>query len=211
MLDVHAPHEKIHGLKDFLLHLLTITVGLLIALGLEGCVERVHQHHLRDEADANLKQEIRHNEHEVELTRAAIVAEQKNLRRVMQFLQARSENKKYDLSQIEIGYTSGTLSDASWRTATATGSLSFMEYDRVQQFAAAYQVQELFARLDEQTLHQFLELQAYVAYNFDPDKISPADAKAAAVDVRKTLSNLSALNEIGESLRQTYEKALNPK
>jgi hypothetical protein len=30
MLDVHPPHEKIHGFKDFLLHLLTITIGLLI-------------------------------------------------------------------------------------------------------------------------------------------------------------------------------------
>ena len=39
MLDVHPPHEKMHGFKDFLLHLLTITIGLLIALGLEGCVE----------------------------------------------------------------------------------------------------------------------------------------------------------------------------
>ena len=34
-LDVHAPHEPIHGVKDFLLHLLTITVGLLIAVGLK--------------------------------------------------------------------------------------------------------------------------------------------------------------------------------
>lgn len=31
MLDVHPPHELVHGIRDFLLHLLTITVGLLIA------------------------------------------------------------------------------------------------------------------------------------------------------------------------------------
>ena len=43
MLDVHPPHEKMHGFKDFLLHLLTITIGLLIALGLEGCVEHWKQ------------------------------------------------------------------------------------------------------------------------------------------------------------------------
>ena len=39
MLDVHPPHEKMHGFKDFLLHLFTITIGLLIALGLEGYAE----------------------------------------------------------------------------------------------------------------------------------------------------------------------------
>ena len=46
MLDVHPPHEKVHGFKDFLLHILTITIGLLIALSLEGCVEWRHHRHL---------------------------------------------------------------------------------------------------------------------------------------------------------------------
>ena len=31
MLEVHPPEEKIPGVRDFLLHLFTITVGLLIA------------------------------------------------------------------------------------------------------------------------------------------------------------------------------------
>jgi hypothetical protein len=38
MLDVHAPEHRIHGFRDFLVHLLTITVGLLIALSLEASV-----------------------------------------------------------------------------------------------------------------------------------------------------------------------------
>jgi hypothetical protein len=49
-LDVHAPHEPIHGVKDFLLHLLTISVGLLIAVGIEGCVELHREHKLVREA-----------------------------------------------------------------------------------------------------------------------------------------------------------------
>ena len=43
MLDVHPPHTAIHGTGEFLLHLLTITVGLLIAVGIEGAVTR-HEH-----------------------------------------------------------------------------------------------------------------------------------------------------------------------
>jgi hypothetical protein len=34
MLDVHEPEHPIHGVPDFLLHLCTIAVGLLIAFGL---------------------------------------------------------------------------------------------------------------------------------------------------------------------------------
>lgn len=45
MLDVHAPHESIHTLKGFVIHIATITIGLLIAIGLEQLVEYFHHRH----------------------------------------------------------------------------------------------------------------------------------------------------------------------
>jgi hypothetical protein len=42
VLDVHPPHEPVHGWRDFFVHPATITIGLLIALSLEGCVEWRH-------------------------------------------------------------------------------------------------------------------------------------------------------------------------
>jgi hypothetical protein len=63
MLDVHAPHESAHSWKDFFIHIATIVVGLLIAIGLEQTVEFIHHRHqareglelLRREAEANSK------------------------------------------------------------------------------------------------------------------------------------------------------------
>ena len=208
MLDVHPPHTGMHGIKDFLLHIFTITVGLFIALLLEGCVEKIHQHHLRDEADRNIQQEIRYNEHELETTLTATASEQKNLVEVLKFLTARSQNKAYSLEDVNLQYTSGTLSDSNWQTATATGALSFMEYGRVEDFSGAYRIQELFSRLDEQTLDDFLQLQSYVLYDFDPNNVSVEDAKAALPDVRKTLSHVVAMQQIGTSLKAVYEKTL---
>lgn len=196
------------SIRDFLLHIFTITIGLLIALGLEGCVERIHQHHLRDEADSNIQQEIRHNEAELKTTLDAATLEQKSLIEVLKFLQAKSEGKSYPIEGISLGFTSGTVSDANWRTATATGALSFMEYKRVEDFAAAYQVQEMFLRLSDQTLDEFLELQSYVQYGFDADKVSPDTAKAAMSDVRRTLSHVVAMQQVGAGLNHAYEEAL---
>ena len=65
MLDIHLPHGKLEGFKDFFLHLFTITVGLLIALSLEGWVEHVHHRHLAREAEDGLRVEIANNEHEL--------------------------------------------------------------------------------------------------------------------------------------------------
>ena len=48
MLDVHPPHEAAHTWKDFFIHIATICVGLLIAIGLEQTVEAIHHHHERE-------------------------------------------------------------------------------------------------------------------------------------------------------------------
>ena len=42
MLDVHPPHAPTHTWRDFLIHIATIVIGLLIAVGLEQTVEAIH-------------------------------------------------------------------------------------------------------------------------------------------------------------------------
>jgi hypothetical protein len=48
MLDVHPPHESVHTWTDFFIHIATICVGLLIAIGLEQAVEALHHRHERE-------------------------------------------------------------------------------------------------------------------------------------------------------------------
>ena len=59
VLDVHPPHTAVHGWRDFLLHILTITIGLLIALALEGAVTAIDHHRLVREARENIRRETR--------------------------------------------------------------------------------------------------------------------------------------------------------
>jgi hypothetical protein len=49
MLDVHPPHTPTHTWRDFFIHIATIVVGLLIAIGLEQTVELIHHAHQRRE------------------------------------------------------------------------------------------------------------------------------------------------------------------
>jgi hypothetical protein len=57
MLDVHAPHATVHTWKDFFIHLATIVIGLLIAVGLEQLVERAHDHYKVRETREALQRE----------------------------------------------------------------------------------------------------------------------------------------------------------
>ena len=45
MLDVHPPDKSTHTWKDFFIHIATIVIGLLIAIGLEQTVEYFHHRH----------------------------------------------------------------------------------------------------------------------------------------------------------------------
>jgi hypothetical protein len=53
MIDIHAPRETVHTWRDFFIHIATIVVGLLIAIGLEQTVEFIHhsdqRHHLQED------------------------------------------------------------------------------------------------------------------------------------------------------------------
>jgi hypothetical protein len=61
MLDVHPPEHAAHTWRDFLIHIATICVGLLIAIGLEQAVEAVHHHHQRVELETQLHDEAQRN------------------------------------------------------------------------------------------------------------------------------------------------------
>ena len=61
MLDVHPPHEAAHTWKDFFIHIATIVIGLLIAIGLEQTVEAIHHRHQAHQLEESLDQEIAKN------------------------------------------------------------------------------------------------------------------------------------------------------
>jgi hypothetical protein len=69
MLDVHPPHESAHSWRDFFIHIATICVGLLIAIGLEQSVEALHRAHERralEQALTHESQQILHDTTNVE-------------------------------------------------------------------------------------------------------------------------------------------------
>ena len=208
MLDVHAPEHRIGGVRDFFLHLFTITVGLLIALGLEAAVEWRHHVHLRNEADSNIVAELEDNERDLKDVLAAMPREQQSLLGALAFLQAHAQGKSYDTSSISLGMSLYSSRDASWKTATATGAVAYMEYSHVKRFSEAYTLQAQFATLQERTLDSYLQLQSYLVGGIDPTKISPADAEKARGDVQQTLARLVAMREIGQALEKTYAGAL---
>jgi hypothetical protein len=61
MLDIHPAHHAASTWRDFFIHIATIVLGLLIAIGLEQSVEALHRLHERHALEAALHTEAEEN------------------------------------------------------------------------------------------------------------------------------------------------------
>lgn len=135
MLDVHAPHEEIHTWTAFLIHIATIVVGLVIAVGLEQTVEYFHHRHQVAEARESLLIERRIN-----VNRFAVLTDefhrfvpklQANLQ-VFRYLRAHPNAPTSQLpGKLDWLTMSITFADTAWKTAQQSTILQYMPSDEV--------------------------------------------------------------------------------
>jgi len=124
MLDVHAPHQSVHTWKDFFVHIATICVGLLIAVGLEQAVEGVHHHHQREQLLVSLDHDTRATLQDADFAAA------ERLQR-MQWIQVRIEQVQSALASHQLlapatpeKRASMTVpADPAWEAARASGMI----------------------------------------------------------------------------------------
>jgi hypothetical protein len=207
MLDVHPPEHGIHGVRDFFLHLFTITVGLLIAIGLEQSVEVMHHRHQRHEAEAMIRQELQANRKVVRDSAPQLKQEIDSMTSVLYTLEALSAGKpQLPLKVADLAFREGPMQDSAWRTANSTGVLSYMDYGEVGNFSDAYKEQDQLQAMEELTLNDYLELVPILS-NHDKD-MTPERAKEALPYARSAVGHLSGMYFIGAGALGSYDQAL---
>ncbi|MDP9049331.1 MAG: hypothetical protein M3O31_01200 [Acidobacteriota bacterium] len=204
MLDVHAPEHGIHGVRDFMLHLLTITVGLLIALGLEASVEALHHRHQRQEAEQKIREEIRTNESSLIAGAPYVLAERKVLLQALQDLEGFAVDKnRQDLGKLKFVFSEQEIPDAAWRAASSTGVLEYLPYDEVESFSDAYREQALLQVMEQRALEDYLELTPQLDH--EPTK---EDVPAIISSTRKALGHLNGILAAGSGTLNSYKVVL---
>lgn len=211
MLDVHAPEHSISNVREFFIHLFTITCGLLIALGLENAAEAVHHRNERKEAEASIREEMTQNRKDLAASKAELVNEIRNMNTLLAFATARSLNKPTGPGDFQnIVFREGPIPDAAWRTANSTGAVSFMPYSEVERFAAAYKEQDLLQTTAEAALNDFLELGALAPRPANGAKldVTPELAQQSLPYIRRTLAHLEGVYAVGMGALASYDDAL---
>jgi hypothetical protein len=132
MLDVHPPHEAAHTWKDFFIHIATICVGLLIAIGLEQTVEAIHQHRerheLMEQLNAENQQILKYAEHAAEREELTINWYAARLD-AMQAVLTQQQPYRPPVRPVLAGANSP--GDPVWRAAKASGRTSILSEQSV--------------------------------------------------------------------------------
>lgn len=209
MLDVHAPEHGINNVRDFFLHLFTITCGLLIALGLENAAEALHHRHERQEAEASIREEMIENRKGMLEQKTKLEAEIQGMQTMLAYATARSQNQPAAFPTNAVLFNEGPIADSAWRTANSTVAVQWLPYTEVQKFSDAYKEQDLLQATAEQTLSDFFELGSFLPpIKGGKPEVSPELATAALPVIRRTLAHLRAMYAIGLGTVQGYDDAL---
>ena len=207
MLDVHAPQHGVHGVRDFFIHLLTITVGLFIALTLEAGVEALHHRHERKEAEAMIRQELMENRERIQENAVVLKTEMAGMVKVLKALDALSQGQSPTMPEVkDIQFSEGQLQDSAWRTASSTGVLSYMEYAEVEQFSGAHKAQDQLEAMEQQTAEDYMQLVAVLTLHMA--KISPETAKEALPYARHAIAHLQGTHSFSVGTLESYDDAL---
>ncbi len=126
MLDVHPPHESVHTSKSFLIHIATIVIGLLIAIGLEQTVEGIHHRHLAREARKRLLDEVKANGETAKSDAYAVRAHEKHLRDALQVLERARSHALLPADHIMAACPWNPVGVAAWKIARDTGAAAYL-------------------------------------------------------------------------------------
>jgi hypothetical protein len=199
-MDLHPPGGPVRSLKDFLVHLGIVTLGILIALGLEQLVEAHHRSKIAAEAVAGFHREIGENEQQVEATLAEVPQLQAKIKEAIDLLSSGADSPiKYP------GISLNIVSTASWDTAIATQALNELPYQAVSRYAGAYGTLRLFSDEEQAGLSTWQNLHRF---GTDPKALSKEQRAALIEELRRYDSVLIVIEFAGKGALKSCDDAL---
>lgn len=193
MLEAHAPHGKTHGWRDFLVHIMAIAIGLLLALALEKVAEYVHERRQLTEARRELAREVAENRR----TWADNVQEASRVRQELEsdlrIIQAARAHAPLPANAFDYSVHFYAARDGAWLAVRQAGSLSLMPHDELQDYAW---FNAILGSLME-SMHAFetaLQIAGAIAGSAAPERLSAHDLDELATKTMEAQGRLANLN-----------------
>jgi hypothetical protein len=205
MLDVHPPPTASHTWRDFLVHIVTIVIGLLLALSFEQLVE--HIHHLQEIGHAReaLKEERSRNRKAYGInTRSfrdqAVIL--KNNYLVLSYLRAHPNTKEELLPGILVwGGPYAPAKGSAWKTTQRTGVTVLLSNSEVMEQDALYRYLE---KADQAAVTLWICAAKAEEYSFTDPNVTHLTAEQVDEELRLTRDAMGANIRWGFALHDIH-------
>jgi hypothetical protein len=208
-MEIHGPEGPANSFKDFLIHIVIVTIGILIALGLEGIRETIYVRRVvRDAREnfhvelvgnrRNLDRELK-NDSEMLAQLDRIIADLPKLRKAPAEFRARVAKL----------YPSGYFfSSSRWESALSTGALGHMSVDEVNQYAEVNFLVHAYTALESQTNTDWEHLEAFFGANENP---TPPEINTGIEKLYLYRADTRSLKQVAEEFSNSLNNALEHK
>jgi hypothetical protein len=203
-MEFHLP-GPIRSFKDFFIHLGIVTLGILIALGLEQIVEAHHRAKIGQDSVAGFRRELAENREQVKEVMAATPALRAKIAAQIAAIGALREADKAPLTIDYPGIYFDFIYSASWETAIATQTLYYIPAADTRRYSAAYSAFRLFLDEERTGLATWQDLRS-----FGPDAaaLSPEQRRALIQQLHRYQSYTYVIDTIGKGTLEACDQAL---
>jgi hypothetical protein len=139
MLDVHPPEHAAHSWPDFFIHIATIVVGLLIAVGLEQTIEYIHHSRQAVETRDRVRAELVSDRETIAINLGRLQNDQNQLR-IDSSILLQPHPTKASLAGLKYSWLLIMESTTAWDTAGQTGGLSLVRPEEAQEYSYIYRL-----------------------------------------------------------------------
>jgi hypothetical protein len=209
-VDVSPPQQPIHSWKDFLLHLLTITIGLFIALTLEAAIESMHHRHLVRAARANLQGEVAENRKLYAINVLKLQLNRNQLAHDIEQLRELRDGRKLDNANLSWAWDWNSYRDAAWKTAHESGAVSYMDPELISTYSTVYAQQDYVNATAVAILNEESRVGAPLEAAKDPSKLNAAELETLLIRSAEIDLGFASLQGTMRALDNNYQEALPP-
>ena len=214
-MEIQAPHRPTLTFKEALVHLCIVTTGILIALSLEGTLQWWHHRELVQETRQRLESEIRGNQESIQTVLKSLGPARTRFVHAIDVVSDLSTPGKLEeaasiftpgSTNLISGMSFAFFNTAGYSTAQVTGALGLMEYSDAFKYADAYDLQALYARMQDG-----IEKDVFAAAMLGESmraKPTPTEVEDVKRQLRLAVGGIVIMENIANKLNELYSKAL---
>jgi hypothetical protein len=205
-MEIHGPEGPTNSFKDFAIHIVIVTIGILIALGLEGVRETIYEHHTVRDARENFQAEFHANRTNLD---KELINDKKTLAQLDSII-ADLPKLKLNPSALaqrvaDLGPSGYFFASSRWESALSSGAVGHMSVDEVNRYAEVNFMVHTYTSLESQASTDWGHLEAFFSAYQNP---TPSELNSGAEKLFIYRHDVRSLNQAAEEFSSSLNNAL---